>query len=195
MKRFILAPSVVLLCWLGFAAVPAAAQNTYPYMPPRYGPGWTTPLSPYLNMLIPGNPAVNYFGLTQPLFQQRQFANQTTLTLQGILNQYPPSPEVIEGEEAYAPLNATGHPTAINYTGSYFSTLLGQPYTGVGSLQIRRTGVGMAGAGRGAMGMGGMGGMMGMGGMGGMMGMGGMGMGGGGMWPNTARPGMGPGGR
>jgi hypothetical protein len=187
MKRFILSALVVLLVWLGLTAAPSAAQNIYPYQAPRYGPGWQTPLSPYLNMLIPGNAAVNYYGLVEPQFQTRQFQNVASQTLQGLLNQFPEPPGIIP-EDLNAPMRATGHPTAINYTGSYYSTLLGLPYVGEGAYSQRRMGMGM-----GAMGAGGRPGMggMGMGGMG--MGMGGMGMGGGaGVWPNM-RPGMMPG--
>jgi hypothetical protein len=184
MKRFVLAALAVLLAWLGLSAAPAAAQNIYPYQAPRYGPGWQTPLSPYLNMLIPGNAAVNYYALVEPQFQRRQYRNQLNQTLQSLMNQFP-EPPGINPEDFNAPLQSTGHPSAFNYTGSYFnSTQLGQPIV---SPYARRmgAGAGMMGAGARPMGMGGMG----MGGMG----MGGMGMGAG-VWPNM-RPGMGPLGR
>lgn len=178
MKRFALSPLAVALVWLSWAAIPAAAQNVYPYQAPRYGPGWQTPLSPYLNMLIPGNAAVNYFALVEPQFQRRQYFNQLNMTVQGLINQLPPPPGIMEDVDLDAPMPATGHPTAVNYTGGYFGTLTGQPYTGVGALAIRRTG----GA---TMGPGGRPGMM--GGMGGAMRPG---MGGGSNW-TTTRPGMG----
>lgn len=183
MKRFILAALAVVFAWFGFAVVPAAAQNIYPYQQPRFGPGWQTPLSPYLNLLIPGNTAVNYYALTEPQFQRRQYANQTNLTLQGILNQLPQPPGIPPEEDFNAPMPATGHPTAVNYTGSYFSTLTGQPFMSEGSyaqtarsasassMMMRRTGMRGGGA---AM-------------MGAMRGTGGAGT-----WPNM-RPGMGMG--
>jgi hypothetical protein len=180
MKRFILAALTVLFAWLGLSAIPAAAQNIYPYQAPRYGPGWQTPLSPYLNLLLPGNTAVNYYGLVEPLFQARRYRNVNDLTLQGIMNQIPEPPGIV-AEDFNAPLGSTGHPTAFNFTGSYFNnTPMGQP-VGVISPQ-RRMGVG--------------GGMMGpAGGYRGGLGMGGMGMGGGGgVWPNM-RTGMGQFGR
>jgi hypothetical protein len=199
MKRFILAAFPVAFT-LALTTTPAMAQNIYPYQAPRYGPGWQTPLSPYLNLLLPGNTAVNYYGLVEPLFQARQFGNITTQTLQGILNQFPEPPGIM-AEDLNASLTATGHPTAINYTGSRFSTLTGLPFVSEGAFAQRRMGMGggMGGqmgyrGGMGATGMGGMGmGGMGMGGMGmGGMGMGGMGMGGmgAGVWPNM-RTGMG----
>ncbi|MGH7172705.1 MAG: hypothetical protein ACRELG_20685 [Gemmataceae bacterium] len=178
MKRLIRAAVAVLLAWLGLAAVPAVAQNTYPYQAPAYGAGWQTPLSPYLRMLLPGNTAVNYYSLVQPQFQQRQFRNQTNQTIQGLLNQIPPPPGITE-EDVNRPMNATGHPTVFNYTGSYFSTLTGQPFVGEGTSMQQ----GRMGAAGGAMRPGGRpSAMMGMRGSG-VTGMGG------GIWPNM-RSGM-----
>jgi hypothetical protein len=177
----------ILSIWLGFAAMPAAAQNIYPYQQPRYQYGWQTPLSPYLNMLIPGNSAVNYYALVEPQFQRRQYYNQMNVTVQGLLNQMPQPPGVMAEEDFNAPMPATGHPTAFNYTGSYFTTLTGQPIPSLGIYSQRRTG-----AGGGGMGMGARPGMA----MGGMMGYmrPGMGAGAAGTWPNM-RPTMGQVGR
>ena len=185
MKRFILARLAVLSTWLGLAAVPAAAQNVFPYQQPQFRPGWQTPLSPYLNMLIPGNTAINYYALTEPQFQRRQNYNQMNQTIQGIINQLPQGPGIMSEEDFNAPMTATGHPTAVNYTGSYFSTLNGQPFASEGAYSQRRMG-----AGGGMMGPGGRPGMMGMGG--GLMGAmrPGMGLGAAGTWPNM-RSGMG----
>jgi hypothetical protein len=177
MKRFILAAVIVVFAWLGLFSVPAAAQNTYPYMAPNYGPGYQTPLSPYLNLLLPGDPGVNYYGLVQPLFQARQSSNVTAQTIQSLMNQLPQPPGIF-AEDFNAPMSATGHPTAINNTGSYFSTLTGQPFVSEGALAARQIGMGRGGA------MGGYRG--GMGGMGMGMGMGGRA----GVWPNM-RTGMG----
>jgi|GEM_PF-2722201 hypothetical protein len=187
MKRFVLAGFAVFATWLGFAALPAAAQNVYPFQQPRFQYGWQTPLSPYLNMLIPGNAAVNYYALVEPQFQRRQYFNQMNQTVQGILNQLPQPPGIPPEEDFNAPMPATGHPTAVNYTGSYFSTLLGQPYVSTGAYSPRRIGTGMmAPTGR-PFGMGGLGG-------GGLYSYlrPGMGMGAAGTWPNL-RPGMGVG--
>ncbi len=179
MKRFILAALAVPLAWLGLAAVPAAAQNIYPYMAPRYGPGWQTPLSPYLNLLIPGNTAVNYYALVQPQFQNRQFQNITSQTIQGMINQLPLAPGAITEQDLNAPMPATGHPTAVNYTGTYFSNLMGQPYSGMGAVQ---RGMAASAMGPGRPGM--------------MRGVGGMGTGGGAAWfGGGMRPGMGVPGR
>lgn len=189
MKRFILATLTVLFVWLGLSAVPAAAQNIYPYQAPRYGPGWQTPLSPYLNLLLPGNTAVNYYGLVEPLFTARQYRNINDMTIQGILNQIPEPPGIV-AEDLNAPLNSTGHPTAFNFTGSYFnSTQMGQGQMYAGASPQRRPGMGgmgPMGAGRGGVGMMGLGGMR----PGFSTGM----TGGGGVWPNM-RTGIGQFGR
>jgi len=187
MKRFIFAAVAVLFAWLSLAVGPAAAQNIYPYQQPMFRPGWQTPLSPYLNMLIPGNAAVNYYALVEPQFQRRQYRNIMNQTIQGIINQPPEPPGIMLEEDLNAPMPATGHPTAVNYTGTYFSTLNGQPFVSEGAYSQRRptTGPGM-------MGPGGRPGLMGGGGMGMMRP--GMGVGASGTWPNM-RPGMGPMGR
>jgi hypothetical protein len=190
MKRFIFAAVAVLFAWLGLAVFPAEAQNIYPYQQPQFRPGWQTPLSPYLNMLIPGNAAVNYYALVEPQFQRRQYRNIMNQTVQGIINELPPPPGIFAEEDLNAPMQGTGHPTAVNYTGSYFSTLNGQPFVSEGTFS-RRPGMGGGMMGAGGMGAGGRPGMMG-GAMGAMRP--GMGMGASGTWPNM-RPGMGPLGR
>jgi hypothetical protein len=181
MKRFILVTLAVVSAWLGFAAMPAEAQNIYPYMQPRFQYGWQTPLSPYLNLLIPGNTAVNYYALVEPQFQRRQYFNQMSQTVQGILNQLPQPPGIMPEEDFNAPMPATGHPTAINYTGQYFSTLMGQPYVSTGAYASAQRRMGMMGPGmRPGIGGGGIYSYM----------RPGMGMGAAGTWPNM-RPGMG----
>lgn len=178
MKRFILAALTAFSSWSGFAVVPANAQNIYPYQQPQFRPGWTTPLSPYLNMLVPGNAAVNYYALVEPQFQRRQYYNQMNQTIQGLFNQLPQPPDIQSEEDFNAPMPASGHPTVFNYTGNYFTTLTGQPVPSLGANPQRAIGGGgMMGAGR----------RPGMG-----MGMGG-GMGTGSMF-QSMRPGMGAGG-
>ncbi len=79
-----------------------------------YGPG----LSPYLNLLRGGPPAVNYYNgvlseRDRRLFQQQ--AGQSIIGLQQEINA--PAPE---SEDLLSPLSGTGHPTAFGYAGSYF---------------------------------------------------------------------------
>ena len=93
-------------------------QNLNRFGPPTpggpYGPG----LSPYLNLLRGGLPAVNYYNgvLTERdrrLFQQQ--AGQSILGLEQEVGAVQP------GEEDLLPtLPGTGHPTAFGYSGSYF---------------------------------------------------------------------------
>ncbi len=119
MTRFILAPLAVLFALLALSAAPAAAQYTYPVQPPRYGPGYTPLLSPWLNMLRGGDPAANYYLGVEPEFQRRQDRNIMYGQIQGMTNLLPARPQVRE-DEIDRPLASTGHATAFGYTGSYF---------------------------------------------------------------------------
>jgi len=119
MKRF--TPVALLaLCALPLGGA-ARAQNIYPYQPPAFGPGWQTPLSPYLNFLRGGDPAANYFLGTLPEFQRRanakQFSSAINAINQDLLNQAvePVDPLLFQ------PLMATGHPTVFNNTLTYFN--------------------------------------------------------------------------
>jgi hypothetical protein len=121
MKRFILAPPAALFALIALSASPAAAQYTYPLQPPRYGPGYTPLLSPWLNMLRGGDPAANYFLGVEPEFQRRQDRNALYGQVQGLSNLLPARPQIREGD-IDTPLPSTGHATAFGYTGSYFGT-------------------------------------------------------------------------
>jgi hypothetical protein len=131
MKRFILAPLAALFALLALDSL-ASAQNTYPLMGAQRYPGWQTPLSPYLNLLRPGDAAVNYYALVQPEFQRRQDRNVMFNSLQSLANQLPPPPGIQE-EDIDRPLRSTGHPTAFGYTGTYFGGGTGTTARGPGS--------------------------------------------------------------
>ena len=119
MKRFILAPLAAFFGLLVAAVDPAAAQNTYPFRAPAFGPGYQTQLSPFLNMLRFGDPAANYFGGVVPEEQRRVNRNTFQGQIQGLTNLLPARPQLREGD-IDTPLPSTGHPTAFGYTGSYF---------------------------------------------------------------------------
>ena len=79
-----------------------------------YGPG----LSPYLNLLRGGPPAVNYYNgvlseRDRRLFQQQ--AGQAITGLEQDIGAVQPG-----SEDLLSPLSGTGHPTAFGYSGSYF---------------------------------------------------------------------------
>jgi hypothetical protein len=79
-----------------------------------YGPG----LSPYLNLLRGGPPAVNYYNgvlseRDRRLFQQQ--AGQAITGLEQDVNAAQPG-----SEDLLPTLAGTGHPTAFGYSGSYF---------------------------------------------------------------------------
>jgi hypothetical protein len=130
MKRFTLAALAAFAALA--AASEARAQNTYPYLPPQYGPYYQTPLSPYLNFLRGGDPAANYFLGVLPEFQRRENANQFRAQIGNLQiltaplrNPLTEPPEITRIPKKLGP---AGHPTAFGYTGTFFGT--GQPGTG-----------------------------------------------------------------
>ena len=131
MKRFILAPLAALVALLALDSL-ASAQFTYPMTGAQRYPGWQTPLSPYLNLLRPGDASINYFALVQPEFQRRMDRNVMYNSLQSLATQLPQPPGLRE-EEFDAPMRSTGHPTAFGYTGGYFGA-----GTGVGGPMANR---------------------------------------------------------
>src|SRR5579884_4532613 len=95
MKRLTMAVAAACLAF-GSLALPVAAQAPYPNanpyatpygsMPgrPMFNPYSGPPVSPYLNLLRPGNPAVNYLGLVRP---EQTFYDTTRLAQQTYANQ------------------------------------------------------------------------------------------------------------
>ncbi len=126
MIRTLVALVALAVC---FAARPVHAQA---YVPPQVGPYGSGGMSPYLNMLRPGNPAVNYYGLVQPQIQATQQF--------GLLQQQTQQLARTQASLVAPPTNqaqvATGHTTRFMQYGNYFMT------TGIG-----RQGNQMAGAG------------------------------------------------
>ena len=122
MKRFrtaaCLSGAVVVL-----SAAVASAQPL-PYNQPRYGVGYQTPLSPYLNLLRGGNPAANYYLCTIPEFERRQ---KTQIFQNALLElDQRVSRETVELGLA-EPIGTTGHITAFGNTGNYFGHTVVRP--------------------------------------------------------------------
>jgi hypothetical protein len=112
-----------------FASTERAAAQFNPAQP--YNPYYRPPISPYLNMNRPGNPAINYYGQIRPQFdtsKQLQMLQQQ----QARMMQMGIPPE----EEALTGYSITGHPTTFSNYGHYFGqtggggTFGGQPVTG-----------------------------------------------------------------
>lgn len=100
----------LVLCVLGLSAGAATAQ-------PRVGPTPRPPVSPYLNLIRPGNsPGVNYYGLVRP---QIEFRNN----LQNLQQQVTTNRDAITGlnTTVSAAIPVTGHATTYLNTGGYFS--------------------------------------------------------------------------
>jgi hypothetical protein len=79
-----------------------------------YGPG----LSPYLNLLRGGPPAVNYYNGVLSERDRRMFQQQAGQSILGLEQEVG---TIQPGQEDLLPtLSGTGHPTAFGYSGSYF---------------------------------------------------------------------------
>jgi hypothetical protein len=128
MKHFLSTSFAALLGLLAVTVQPAPAQSTYPFQPPRFGPGYQTPLSPYLNFLRGGDAAANYFLGVLPEQQRRQDRNIFQGQIQGLTNLLP-APPGVRNRDIDTPLLSTGHPTAFGYTGSYFPGRTALPQT------------------------------------------------------------------
>ncbi len=113
MRRQLLA-SLASLGLLGLlAAGPARAQM--PYSQPMVNPYYRPPISPYLNLALPGNTAINYYGLVRPQVQAMNAINQ----LQGQVLQ---NQQALYAAEAYGPqqLPVTGHAAGFQNHQAYF---------------------------------------------------------------------------
>lgn len=112
--------------------VAASAQNvnpygggSSPYAPNQYNRN-TQPLSPYLNLLRGGNPAVNYFYGVQPGLMNGAFRSPLAgnSQMQGRQTFFPQTDNLYDLENV-SPLDgfrATGHPIGFNNTLNYFGS-------------------------------------------------------------------------
>jgi hypothetical protein len=95
------------------AGRPAQAQ----YVPPQVSPYGTGGISPYLNLLRPGNPAVNFYGLVAPQIQQQAQI--------GLLQQQ--TQQLAQRQSVVAPPTnqaqvTTGHQTRFMQYNQYFNS-------------------------------------------------------------------------
>jgi hypothetical protein len=74
-------------------------------------------MNPYLNLIRPGSPAINYFSGVLPQREQRVFQQQFGQSLLDLEQRAAPA---MEAEDLVPALPSTGHPTQFGYTGSYF---------------------------------------------------------------------------
>jgi hypothetical protein len=116
MIRTLVALVALAVC---FAARPVHAQA---YVPPQASPYGTGGISPFVNMLRPGNPAVNYYGLVQPQIQ----ANQQFGQLQQQTQQLARGQASLVAPPTNQAQTPTGHATGFMQHGHYFMT------TGIG---------------------------------------------------------------
>src|SRR5262245_10941358 len=113
-------------------ALGSSAEAQTPVYTPRtqFGRGSSPTYSPYLNLLRPGNTAINYYGLVRPEFEFRN--NIGTLQQQvGTLQQ-----DLTQATNQANGVLTTGHPTQFLNLGGYFGSSSaargGRGTTGVG---------------------------------------------------------------
>jgi hypothetical protein len=117
---------VAAVLGLTFAGNGFAQTGFKPLQPPQWGPGYRTPLSPYLKLTLPGDPATNYFLGTIPEFQRRQNAAdfradiEDLYTRDRLLGEELPRPRPPIPSGTYSLLNNTGG--YFNNTGYYFGS-------------------------------------------------------------------------
>jgi hypothetical protein len=110
----------------------ARAQG--PYVRPQTSPVARPALSPYLNLLRGGNPAINYYGLVRP---QQEFGS----AIQEIQNEMNAPHPLTTAANNTATLPITGHPTRFFSHQSYFFT-----HQGAGNGSTRTNGTPTPGA-------------------------------------------------
>jgi hypothetical protein len=107
----------------------ATAVRAQGYVPPRVSPFGNGGISPYLNLLRGGNPAVNYYGLVRPEIQARTSIQQlqTEVARQQASTVAPPTNQA---------LIDTGHPPRFMQYNQYFNTTAApRPQAGSGPAQ------------------------------------------------------------
>jgi hypothetical protein len=110
-KPALIALVVVLAAGAVFAQPPIApVAPTQPYSPPV--------VSPYLNLLNRGNPAINYYGIVRPEVQDQQQLQRLQFGLAR-------TNAVIEAAATTTPslLPTTGHTVGFMTQASYFNTV------------------------------------------------------------------------
>jgi len=108
MNRTTLALAAFLVA---LAARPAAAQTFGPPTNP-YARG---PVSPYLNLIRPGNPGINYYGLVRPQIETDRYIQQQEILAA--------QTQVVGATPL--PITVTGHPTRFLSYSQYFMTTSG----------------------------------------------------------------------
>ena len=121
----------VAACGAALLAAGVATAQTPPpalYNQPSYGAGARPQLSPFLNLTGRNDPAVNYFLGTIPELDRRATKRLYGAAITGLEDRAlaPPAPAGPD-VDLFAPLPSTGHPTAFQNTGYYFSNMSGRP--------------------------------------------------------------------
>ena len=101
------------------ALVPQSAQAQY-FQRPQFNPYAQPAISPYLDIVRGGNPAINYYLGTLPEIDRRGMALQQQY-LQNQVNQIQQQPPSLEDQDFIPAVPQTGHPTGFQVYGGYFT--------------------------------------------------------------------------
>jgi hypothetical protein len=91
------------------------AAHAQTYVQPRVSPYANPGLSPYINLLRPGNPAVNYYGLVLPEIKTNTSIRQLQVDVAR-------TQASVVAPPASLPPGETGHATRFMQYGQYFNT-------------------------------------------------------------------------
>jgi hypothetical protein len=119
--RRLLAASIASCGVFLFVSLGMARAQATNYARPYPGPGSVPALSPYLNLVRPGNPAVNYYLGVLPEIERRVADVQFGAAIQDLQRQVG-TLQGLEYEDLLTGLPPTGHGAVFNSYGTYFNT-------------------------------------------------------------------------
>src|SRR5262245_50748793 len=119
MRRFVLMAAIM------FVLAPAVAHAQFAQRSPQFNPYNRPALSPYLDVVRGGNPAINYYLGTLPEIDRRYMAAQQQF-MQTQIGQLQGQTTTGDQEDFIPVLPQTGHAAAFQVYGGYFQ-FQGQP--------------------------------------------------------------------
>ncbi len=140
MKRFTLAAlaAVALLP----ALAPGRASAQFPYQQPLgVNPSKRPAISPYINMMQGGNPAINYYGLVRPQMDTNRAIQRLAIGQQQQFGQAQPGGAFLSNQDGnLGGMPATGHATSFFNYSTYFPAGTAGGQTGASSVGQRPAG-------------------------------------------------------
>ncbi|MBI3406890.1 MAG: hypothetical protein HY040_00855 [Planctomycetes bacterium] len=111
----------LFLSVLATALIPGAASAQYfPLQRPQLNPYAQPAISPYLDIVRGGNPAINYYNGTLTEFDRRNNALQQQY-MQSQVNQLQQQTTLLEEQDFIPALSQTGHAAGFQVYGGYYT--------------------------------------------------------------------------